>query len=380
MCEIYIVRSSVVGDVEVVGLGRVFGSQRVDLLDDRGDAALLAVAADLQHIGLDLVGLAVADRTGQLEVRETALFRFADQFIGHVGDTVVLFELALDADDVFELLEEPFVDPGQLVDAFDRVALFERVGDHEDAFVGGMRERLVDVDAGERLVRDEPVHALSDHAQPFLDHLFEAAPDGHHLADRFHAGAQLARDAFELAEIPARNLADDVVESRFEAGGRTLRDGVFQFVQPVAEPQFRGDEGERVTGGLRRERRRAAQARVHFDHAVIFRVGVECVLNVALADDPDVADDLDRQFSQFMVFGVRKGLRRGYDDALAGVDAQRVEVFHVADGDAVVVAVPHYLVFHLFPAFERFLDQDLRRVGERLAGERIELLVVVAEA
>ena len=175
----------------------------------------------------------------------------------------------------------------------------------------GWRERGVDVVHFELLVRDETVHALSDHPQPFLDHFFEVAADGHHLADRFHARTQLARDAFELAEVPARDLANDVVERRFEAGGRALGDVVFQLVQAVAEAQFRGDESERVTGGLGRQRRRAAQPRVHFDHAVVFRVRVEGVLHVALADDPDVADDLDRQFSQFMVFGSSKASATG---------------------------------------------------------------------
>ncbi|MCK7481323.1 MAG: hypothetical protein M0C28_32155 [Candidatus Moduliflexus flocculans] len=44
----------------------------------------------------------------------------------------------------------------------------------------------------------------------------------------------------------------------------------------------------------------------------------------------------------------------------------RVEVFHVADGDAVVVLVADDFVFDLFPAVEVFLDQDLGGGGEGL--------------
>ena len=62
------------------------------------------------------------------------------------------------------------------------------------------------------------------------------------------------------------------------------------------------------------------------------------------------------------------------------MDAQRVEVFHVADRDAVVVFVAHHFVLDLFPSFERFFDQDLRRVGEGLGGQRVQFIVVVAEA
>ena len=161
-----------------------------------------------------------------------------------------------------------------------------------------------------------------------------------------------------LPRSPARDFANDVVERRFEAGGRALGDVVFQLVQAVSEAQFRRDEGQRITGRFGRQRRRTAQPGVHLDHAVVFRVRVEGVLHIAFADDPDVPDDLDRQFSQFMVFRIGKRLRRGHNDAFAGMDAQRVEVLHIADRDAVVVAVAHDLVFDLFPAFQRFFRPE----------------------
>jgi len=41
------------------------------------------------------------------------------------------------------------------------------------------------------------------------------------------------------------------------------------------------------------------------------------------------------------------------------MDAQRVEVLHVADRDAVVEAVAHNLILDLFPALEGFLHQHL---------------------
>jgi hypothetical protein len=41
------------------------------------------------------------------------------------------------------------------------------------------------------------------------------------------------------------------------------------------------------------------------------------------------------------------------------MDAQRVEVFHVANRDAVVVTVADDFILNLFPALEGFFDQDL---------------------
>ena len=62
------------------------------------------------------------------------------------------------------------------------------------------------------------------------------------------------------------------------------------------------------------------------------------------------------------------------------MDAQGIEVLHVAYGDAVVEAVAHHLVFYLFPPFERLLYQHLRGEREGFLGLCQQLLVVVAEA
>ena len=64
------------------------------------------------------------------------------------------------------------------------------------------------------------------------------------------------------------------------------------------------------------------------------------------------------------------------------MDAHRVDVLHVADGDAVVRAVPHHLIFDLFPAEQRPLEQDLadRRGGEPAARHVLELIERVRDS
>ena len=42
------------------------------------------------------------------------------------------------------------------------------------------------------------------------------------------------------------------------------------------------------------------------------------------------------------------------------MDTQRVEVLHVTYGDAVVVAVAHYLILYLLPSLQTLLYQYLR--------------------
>src|SRR5207245_4048957 len=54
------------------------------------------------------------------------------------------------------------------------------------------------------------------------------------------------------------------------------------------------------------------------------------------------------------------------NDACASMDAQWIEVLHVADGNAGIVGVPHYLVLNFFPADQGPLDQDLtNRTGSQ---------------
>ena len=87
-------------------------------------------------------------------------------------------------------------------------------------------------------------------------------------------------------------------------------------------------------------------------------------MHVALAHNAHLAHNFYGDAAQKMVLVVAQRLRRRHHHALARVDAQRVEILHIADGDAVVVAVANHLIFNLFPAFQRFLDKNLRRVRE----------------
>ena len=75
----------------------------------------------------------------------------------------------------------------------------------------------------------------------------------------------------------------------------------------------------------------------------------------------------DGKFTKIVVLGIRQGLGWGNNDAFSRMDAERVEILHVADGNAVVIFVTDNLVLYLFPAFQGFLHKDLRREGERLA-------------
>ncbi len=350
-----VVLAAVVGHVEVVRPGRVLGGQGVDLLDRREEAQRLAPGPDAE-----------LGRSGQerdLLVGE-ALPLGLEEKVRRDGVETPALEAQLAVDDRLDLVEEPAVDPGQLVDAVDGEALLEGLGDAEEPLVGRLAELLLEVPEGIVRVGDEAVDADLEHPGGLLDGLLEGPADGHDLADRFHLRADLLRDAAELLEVPAGDLDDEVVEGGLEAGGRDLGDRVRQAGQGVAEGELGGDEGQRVARGLAGQGGAARQPGVDLDDAVVAVAGIEGVLDVALADDAEVADGLEGDGPEAVVLLVRQRLRRGDDDALPGVDAHGIEVLHVADRDAVVGPVPDDFVLDLLPAVEVLLDEDLGRGGE----------------
>ena len=279
-----------------------------------------------------------------------------------------------------EFFEEPPVDFRELMYALHIVALLHGLGYNEDAFVGRFGQSTVDILDFHVVVAHEAVHPLPYHSETLLNDLLKSAADGHYLAYGFHRRADFTAHTMELSEVPAGNLADDIVERRLEESRSLACHGVLEVKQAVAEAELGGHECQRIAGGLGCQGRRAAQTGVYLNHAVVHGVRVVGILHIAFAHDSDMAYNFYCELTQKMVVVIREGLRGSHHDALAGVYAQRVEVLHVADGDAVVEAVAHHLVLHLFPAFERLLHQHLRREREGLLGESHKLLGVVAEA
>ena len=83
--------------------------------------------------------------------------------------------------------------------------------------------------------------------------------------------------------------------------------------------------------------------------------------------------------AQHLVLVVGERLAGRDDDRVAGVDAHRVDVLHVADDDAGVGGVAHHLVLELFPADQRLLDEHLvDRAGRQAAGRHAPQLGLVA--
>ena len=133
-----------------------------------------------------------------------------------------------------------------------------------------------------------------------------------------------------------------------------------------------GDPGNGIAGGFTGQGRAAADPGIHLDDVVggvsLPRgadslghqgMGSQGKLNVAAALDPQPPDNLQAGGAQQLVLFVGEGLAGGHHDAVAGVDADGVQVLHIADGDAIVGAVAHHLVLDLLPSRQGALQEYL---------------------
>ena len=165
-----------------------------------------------------------------------------------------------------QLSQEPFVDSCECPDVFDGSTSVEGVGDRKDTFIGGILELFVDIlvvivlRANESVAGDETEERMADLSETskrridspnsFLHRLLECLSNRHDFSNTLHTTAQKSRHPLELLEIPSRNLDDDVIQTRLEAGGSVLGDRVLDLVERNVESELGGDESERVSSGF----------------------------------------------------------------------------------------------------------------------------------
>ena len=369
----------VVAAVEVGRERLELGGAGVDALVGRRDRGGAAARPDL--------ALAAAGEAREIAVGEALALEVA-QALGRQRVLALRLHLVGHRLDLGELGQEPRVDLGQLVDLRHGPAALEGaeqrphaaiVRDHEQALEG--RELLVGLVL--RLAEQRRAAPELERADALQERLLEGAADRHRLADRLHLRRQRLVGLRELLEREARDLDDDVVDGRLERRRRDPRDVVRDLVEAVAERELGGDLGDREAGCLRGEGRRARHARVHLDDDQAAVFGVDRELDVGAAGlDADAADDAPRRVAHALVFLVGQRERRRDGDAVAGVDAHRVDVLDRADDDEVVLDVAHHLELEFLPPDHRLLDQHFvdRREAQAAAGDLAELLDVVGDA
>ena len=189
---------------------------------------------------------------------------------------------------------------------------------------------------------------------------FKRRRDGHDLTGGLHLRAQFAAGADELVERPLGQLHHHIVQRRLEAGAGLAGDLVFDLIQRVAQRDLRGHLGDGIAGRLAGQRRGARYAGIDLDDGIFERIGIERELAVATAGDAQRRYDVERGRAQHLIFIGGQRQRRRDDDRIAGMHADRIEIFHAAHGDGVARAVAHDLELDFLPARDVLFNQHLR--------------------
>ena len=285
-----------------------------------------------------------AEDARQLVVAEARALERQQQVGGHVAqpDQVRRF---LELDDLRKLLEEPRVDLREVVDGLDRPAPVERFEDRPHPAVGRHDELL----AQRRLVKllvlgllgeESALPAELERADALEERLLERAADGHRLAHRLHLRGERRVGLGKLLEVPARNLHDDVVDRRLEAGRCQPRD----VVRDLVAADSRGPAWRR---SWRSESRwpwtpaPTSATRAGSSRCTIIRPSAGFTANWMF--EPPVSTPTRRMIRRaasrirwYSLSDQRE--RRRNRDAVAGVHAHRVDVLDRADDDEVVGA------------------------------------------
>jgi hypothetical protein len=186
---------------------------------------------------------------------------------------------------------------------------------------------------------------IIDRPDGLLYRLLKRTTDTHHLTDALHAATEQPGHTTELLEVPTWDFDDNIVKARLEARRRDLCDRVLDLVERDAEPELGRDEGQRVARRFGRERGGPRKTRVHLswtrrrgkkrsrkvayahlDNAILARRWIERVLDVALANNPKMTDNVYGSRPQHVIVDIRERLRRRDDDRVARMNTQGVKV------------------------------------------------------
>ena len=185
---------------------------------------------------------------------------------------------------------------------------------------------------------------------------FKARSDSHYFACSLHLSAERFLCVYELIKRPLRELYYNVVKRRLKASVGLACYLVYDLVKRISYRYLCCNLCYRIACSLWRKRRNSG---VYLDYRVFKAVGLKCKLTVTAALDLQCLNDIQRRCSQHLIFLVCKRNRRSDNDTVACMNADRVEVFHRADGDNVALCVTDNLELDFLPARNTLFNKYL---------------------
>ena len=336
----------VVGSVEIRSLRREFGGAGIHHFINRepgvGD---LAPGNSLD----DLIQIAHA-------------FGFQVQLVGQLSLGQLLFHL----NQLYQLVEEPLVDLGYVVDIVYGNAPLQGLIDYEQALVVAHADLCFDFRVRKLLQLGAVEGVQGDLRAPdrLHDGFLKGLADGHHLAGSLHLSSQISFGVNKFIKGPLGQLDYYIVDGRLKAGVGSAGNGVFNFVQSKTDGDLGRHLGDGIAGGLGGQGGGTGHTGVYLDDRVFKAVRIQGELDIAASLYLQHADDIQGGGTEHLVFLVRQSHRRSDYDRVPSVNAHRIKVFHGADGDDVALAVPDHLKLDFLPAGYAFFHQHLGDRGK----------------
>ena len=143
-----------------------------------------------------------------------------------------------------------------------------------------------------KVIAPQTVHMLLQGTDRLHQRPLKVVADAHHFARGLHLRRQSTLRRDKLIERQSRYLHYTVVKGRLKAGVSLARDGVFDLVQRIAERNLCRHLGDRIPGGLTRQRGRTAHTGIHFDHTIFKAGGMQGKLHVTASRNLQLVDDI----------------------------------------------------------------------------------------
>ena len=191
--------------------------------------------------------------------------------------------------------------------------------------------------------------------------LLHGAPDAHDLSCRFHL---CGKGVIDLAGVrPGKfvkgetgHLGDDIIKRWFKTGRRV---GEHDLIQGHTDADLGGNPGDGIAAGLGGKGRGARHAGIHFDQIILERLWIQRKLHIAAALNLQCPDHSEGTVAEHVVLLVGQGLGRADDNGITGMDSDRIDIFHIADGDGCVITVTHDFVLDFLVTLYAFFDENL---------------------
>ena len=198
---------------------------------------------------------------------------------------------------------------------------------------------------------------------------FHRPADTHRLSRRLHLRAEGIIRIGKLIKRKTGHFRHHIIQSRFKSC-RGIRD--LYFIQRHTDTDLCRYPGNRISAGLRCQRRGPGNSRIDLNQIILKGIRVQGKLYITAAFDFEGADNFQRAVPEHMILLIGQGLGRAHNDRISGMNTYRIQIFHITDRDRGIVAVPHHFIFNFFITFNTFFNQHLlyRRKGQRLFHQR----------